>query len=184
MIKSFHSFQSYTQLHSFYFHQLGVSSVQIFSSHYLILFLLSSLGETSCWSKVSWEPDQFIYSPHTLSVIVIAWEKKVVDQKFHEFDQFIYSPHTSSHSSYYLHWEKQVVDQKFHEFDQFIYSFSHQLMHTLLTIFSGRNNLQLYYIHVQCTIIELGQPEWTPSLPKTNLTKPRKLLNPEMSNKI
>ena len=84
MIKSFHSFQSYTQLHSFYFHQLGVSSVQIFSSHYLILFLLSSLGETSCWSKVSWEPDQFIYSPHI-----------------------------SSYTFCYLHWEKQVVDQSF-----------------------------------------------------------------------
>ena len=125
------------------------------------LSFFSVLYSSILFTFTNWEFHQFIYSPHTISYssYYLHWEKQVVNQKFHEFDQFIYSPHTISYSSYYLHWEKQVVDQKFHEFDQFIYSFSHQLMHNLLTIFSGRNNLQLYYIHVQCTIIELGQPE-------------------------
>ena len=62
-------------------------------------------------SKVSWEPDQFIYSPHTIS-----------------------------YSSYYLHWEKQVVDQKFHE-NLISSCIPLTLSHTLLTIFIGRNKL-------------------------------------------
>ena len=37
-------------------------SVHIFSSHWLIHFLLSSLGETNSWSKLSQDLDQFIYS--------------------------------------------------------------------------------------------------------------------------
>ena len=87
------------------------NTIPKFSSHQLIHLLLSSLGETSCWSKVSWE-----------------------------LDQFIYSPHVSSYTYCYLHWEKQVVHQKFHEslISSYILLTS---VHTLIVIFIRRNKL-------------------------------------------
>ena len=161
-------------------------SVHIFSSHYLIHFLLSSLGETSCWSTVSWEPDQFIYFPNIspYTSCYLHWEKQVVDQKFHETLISSYIPLTLSHTLpvIFIGRNKLLINSFTRTWS--VHIFSSQLSHTLPVIFIGRNKLLITSwlvavipesINCSNAFSEIGFPCWAMAVSARALYKPSRV---------